>query len=681
LSHVTSAGEALRKAPGIHVRDEEGLSLRPNIGVRGLSPTRSTTVLLLEDGIPFTIAPYGDNASYYHPPIGRFDHVEVLKGSGQILFGPRTIGGVINYVTPVIPTRAGGRIGLEAGNRSALALHARFGGTWEGTGLLLDVSRRQGEGARENVGSLRSDATLKTVVPLGRDQSLLFKASYYAERSRVTYSGLTETEWAAAPRQNPFRNDSMLLDRTAAAATHRAWLGAGVALTTTAYAYRIGRDWWRQASNSAERPNDASDPDCAGMANLNTTCGNQGRLRDYAVTGLEPRLQLEGTSLGLTHQIELGVRVHHESQDRRQVNGDFPAARTVGSATDANSGIVEDNLRRNTAYSGFLQHRVLAGRWSVTPGLRIEHVRYDRVNRRPVPTNPEGIRGRTSLTQLIPGIGATFAASAGTTFFAGMHRGFAPPRTEDLISNSTGGIVELDSELSWNYEAGVRSQPATGLSLEATAFRMAFSNQIIPASIAGGTGAALTSAGRTLHQGLELAGSLGTASLLGWRHDLSVNVSYTWLPTVRFEGERFSFVGQGAGDVIGKVYADQNAAGTRQRVRVTGNRLPYAPEHLLTASLGWVAPQGFDFSLEAVHLGQQFGDPLNTLITVPDGQQGLLPAATIWNLAANYNLPGLQTALFVTLKNATDKLYIVDRTRGLLPGAPRLVQVGATTSF
>lgn len=56
-SRVFTTNEALRKAPGVNVRDEEGLGLRPNIGIRGLNPTRSTKVLLLEDGIPLAYAP------------------------------------------------------------------------------------------------------------------------------------------------------------------------------------------------------------------------------------------------------------------------------------------------------------------------------------------------------------------------------------------------------------------------------------------------------------------------------------------------------------------------------------------------------------------------------------------------------------------------------------------------
>jgi Fe(3+) dicitrate transport protein len=307
-------------------------------------------------------------------------------------------------------------------------------------------------------------------------------------------------------------------------------------------------------------------------------------------------------------------------------------------------------------------------------------VRYQRVNRRPVAGNPEGIEGRTSLTQVVPGLGITFGASGATTLFAGLHRGFSPPRTEDLINNSTGGVVELGPELSWNAEVGLRSEPLEGLGVEATAFRMAFDNQIIPASVAGGSGATLTSAGRTLHGGLELSTRASSAGLWGGDHDLTLSVAWTWLPVARFEGDRFVFVGQAGADVIGKVYGDQNASGTRERVSVRGNRLPYAPRHLLTAGLAWTAPQGFDLSLEAVHVGAQHGDALNTSVLVPDGQQGPIPAATLWNLAANYAVGG-KTSVFVTVKNLTDRLVLVDRTRGLLPGMPRLLQMGVVRKF
>ncbi|MDQ3224971.1 MAG: TonB-dependent receptor [Gemmatimonadota bacterium] len=680
-SRVFTTNEALRKVPGTFVRDEEGFGLRPNIGIRGLNPTRSNKVLLLEDGIPFTLAPYGDNGAYYHPPVDRFDHIEVLKGSGQILFGPQTIGGVINYVTPSTPRRASGFLTLAPGNRDYFNGHLRLGAPLGRSGLLFDYVRKQGDGARENLGSRLNDVNVKTSISLGERHSLSLRGNYYSEDSRVTYSGLTEAEFLDDPRQNPFKNDSMLLDRWGASASHKLALGESGALTTTAYGYIVSRNWWRQSSFSNQRPNDASDPDCAGIANLDTTCGNEGRLRDYTVWGVEPRLRVSHGLLGLLSQADIGVRAHFEHQERRQINGDGPTSRSPGAADDVNSGLREDNDRENQAYSAFLQNRLFAGNWSFTPGVRVEHVRYERINRLPVAGGPNGVSGQTTLTEVIPGFGVTYAPAAAATLFAGVHRGFAPPRTEDIISNTTGGVVELDAELSWNYEVGVRSRMSSGAQVEATVFRMDFANQIIPASLAGGIGATLTSAGRTLHQGLELAARLDGAGLFGSSHNVYLRGAYTYLPTARFEGSRFVYVGTGGSDAPGKVYNEQDASGTRTQVSVTGSRLPYAPKHLLTATLGLAVPFGLDTRLEAVYVGPQFGDALNTSALVSDGQQGRVGGYTIWNAAVNYTLAPLRTTFFVTAKNLLDKVYVVDRVRGIIPGSPRLVQAGFNQRF
>ena len=52
--------ELFRKIPGLNVVDEEGAGLRLNIGIRGLDPDRSRNVLVLEDGIPVALNPYGE---------------------------------------------------------------------------------------------------------------------------------------------------------------------------------------------------------------------------------------------------------------------------------------------------------------------------------------------------------------------------------------------------------------------------------------------------------------------------------------------------------------------------------------------------------------------------------------------------------------------------------------------
>jgi Fe(3+) dicitrate transport protein len=651
-SRVFNFSEALRKVGAINVRDEEGFGLRPNIGIRGLNPTRSTKVLLLEDGIPTTYAPYGDNASYYHPPIERFESFEVLKGSGQILYGPVTVGGIVNYITPAPPAKRSGSVTLVGGNRDYFDGSISYGGTWRGTGALLSYTRKQGEGSRENVRSGLNDVNLKLVQALTQKQTLTFKGNYYGEDSNVTYSGLREDEYRASPRQNPFRNDFFYGDRYGGSLAHSYLLRNDAILNTTLYGSSFKRDWWRQSSNSNQRPNDSADPACGGMANLNTTCGNEGRLRQYTHWGVEPRFRFGQRWFMVKSEMDVGFRAHFENQDRQQQNGATPTARS--------GVVVESNERINEAYSTFVQNRFFLGNLTITPGVRLERVSYERINR--LANGGLGVTGRTDLTQWIPGLGVAYNFGSKTTVFAGVHRGFAPPRTEDIISN-TGGVVQLDPELSWNYEAGMRSLVHPGVRLETTYFRMDYENQIVPASLAGGVGAALTNGGATLHEGIEVTSRVDTGTLLQSPHNVYFRVAYSYIPTVEFRGTRFSNVRGFAG------------------VSVTGNRLPYAPENLLNATLGYSHPRGFNAMLECVSVGRQFGDDLNTVQPSPDGQRGLIPGFTAWNATVNYQIESWRTNFFVTVKNLSDRLYVVDRSRGILPSSPRLLQAGLTFRF
>jgi Fe(3+) dicitrate transport protein len=646
--------EALRQVPGLYPRDEEGLGLRPNIGIRGLNPTRSTKVLLLEDGLPLSFAPYGDNASYYHPPLSRFERIEVLKGSGQIKFGPQTVGGVINYITPDAPDEPTARFSLNGGNRGALEFDSNVGAPALGGKILAHVNYRQSDGARANQNLRLLDIYLKGQWTLNDTQTLSLRLSRFAENSQVTYSGLTEAEYAADPRGNPFTNDRFEAERYGASLLHGWKLSSVATLKTAFYITYFSRDWWRQASNSAQRPADASDPACGGLANLNSGCGNEGRLRDYTVFGGESRLQL------LYDKVELnaGVRVHREVQERLQLNGDTPTARTAG--VGVNAGVKEDNRRSLVATSGFAEARVSFGDLVLQPGVRVEHINYRRTNRL------NQASGKSSDTVVIPGLGFTYRVVPKISIYGGVHRGFSPVRTEDIIDNSSGGSRDIEAEKSWNYELGARGQILPGWQGDITLFQMDFANQTIASSVAGGTGGTPTSQGKTQHRGLELSSQFSSKSAeLTTRDDIFLRSALTFVERAVYVGPRFS-----------------NVAGS-SNVSVAGNRLPYSPKWLISVMAGYTWNEQFTLNAEVQHTSRQFGDDLNInrLNVIGNGQLGVLPAFTIVNLNARLQLPDSQWSLQASVKNVADTLYIADRSRGLLPGSPRQVTVGATIRF
>jgi len=687
-TRVLNTNDALRQVAGLFPRDEEGAGARPNIGIRGLSPIRSTKVLLLEDGIPLGYAPYGDNASYYHPPIQRFSSLEVLKGAAQVRFGPQTIGGVVNYITPEAPTSFTAEGTIAEGNRDMLMLDGRIGAPLLGGGVLLHVNHNQTDGNRDNQALRFTDIFVKGAWELGPDHALSLKLSRFREDSQVSYSGLRRDEFAANPRGNIFVNDDFQTERLNATLAHRWDLTETLTLRTAAYYHYFTRDWWRQASNSNQRPNDASDPACGGLANLSTTCGNEGRLRDYDTYGIETRLTLDHALLGLAGETEVGLRYHVERQKRRQWNGDTPNARTPG--TGVNAGVRENNERDVDAFSAFIQSRFVFGPVSLTPGVRAEFIDFTRRNLpidilvagRPSGAKTTPTRGSASLDKVLPGIGATWALSDTVTLYGGVHRGFAPPRVEDIIT-STGGSVDLGPELSWNYELGLRGTLVRGLSADATIFAMAFDNQIVAQSVAGGVGTTLTSAGRTVHRGAEfsLDASSRAAAWIGDDIDVFARLALTWVAEARYDSTRIATPPCFDGATIGTPVATRAGPVPCGIARdFNGNRLPYSPEWLLSGALG-IEHRGFTGQVEMVSQSAMFGDDVNLIPVTPDGQRGRIPGWTQFNAALSYGPPGGRWEVFTSLRNIFDRLYIVDRARGILPGQPLTVQVGLTLKY
>jgi Fe(3+) dicitrate transport protein len=206
---------------------------------------------------------------------------------------------------------------------------------------------------------------------------------------------------------------------------------------------------------------------------------------------------------------------------------------------------------------------------------------------------------------------------------------------------------------------GFRAKPTANFNVEATAFYNDFDNLIAVGSVASNVN---LSQGEATFAGLELAGKYD------FDGGFYSRLAYTWLPIAR-QDEPFRQVSNNA-----------IAGGSND-----GNRQPYAPKNTLTAALGYKM-NNWDAQLEAVHVGKQFsdfaetGDVPNTALGLT-GQVGEIASYTIFNTAVSYKYTPYNTTFFVAAKNLFDKDYITDRTRGILTGSPRLVQVGMRYDF
>jgi Fe(3+) dicitrate transport protein len=669
LQQPLSANEVLRTLPGVHVVDEDGLGLRPNIGFRGLDPDRSRSVLVLEDGVPISLAPYGEPEMYYNPPIERMLGVDVVKGSGSILFGPQTIGGVINYRTADPPAERRIGVDVRAGTFGYWMGQLSVGDTHGDIGYLLHALHKRYEGPRAL--DLRvTDLLAKLRLALDGDTVVGLKINVYDELSSATYLGLTMPQFEHDPRGSYARHDRLPVRRYSLSATLDRWFGDDVFLQTTVYGALTSRDWQRQdfdrtdGGRAYERIIDGRGRDVLGTEErpddgsaiyFRQSTGN--RNRSFVFAGVEPRVTVTARLGEVDYELQAGARFHFEQAEEQRIDGSFGASRA--------GTLREDELRTGFAVSAHALNRfIIADRLRLSPGLRVEafwaerEIFQQRVEGTPTDLNPP-VSETTSVFAWIPGLGVTWAPTDGVTLFTGVHRGFAPPRTKDAIT-SDGTNLELDAEFSWNAELGLRLRWNDVLEVEVAGFYLHFENQIIPPSessgfVPGGGQPALVNSGETRHLGAEVSVRFDGARWGGADFRLPLTLAYTFVQAEFGEGWRED---------------------------LEGNRLPYAPEHLLHARLAFVHPVGFSASVDGSWLSDQFADRENTEAPTMDGLVGRLDGRFLLDARLGYTHEPWGVSLFVAGKNLTDEVYIASRRpQGLMPGAPRQVITGISGTF
>lgn len=219
-----------------------------------------------------------------------------------------------------------------------------------------------------------------------------------------------------------------------------------------------------------------------------------------------------------------------------------------------------------------------------------------------------------------------------------------------------GESLDLDAELSWNYEAGLRINTPRLLNGEFTFFRLDFKNQIVTAAESGGATTTLVNGGQTLHQGVEASFRVNWHELFDSPLLIHTDARYMHLGTAEFT----------------------------RNVLFQGNRLPYAPRNTFSMLLGVRQRQGFGFQVDATYAGDQFGDNRETVKPSNDGTTGLLPSHTIWNLMVDYTVrrERLEVTPYFTVKNLGDARYIASRApQGIQPGMFRQMNLGLRLDF
>jgi Fe(3+) dicitrate transport protein len=615
-----STEDVLRRVPGINIKGEEETSIVSNFGIRGLSASESKS-LLLEDGVPVAPGLFIGNDRYFNTRIQRVESVEVLKGSASLRYGPSTIGGVVNYITKT-PTD-GVQLSARAGsfNLREMTLEAGAKNQAEDAFLGVVATKANSDGFMDK-GYDMSDVMVKAGLAISDKQKVGIKFAYHENDANISYRGLLLQQYLNGERNNPAPDDWYLTDRTAFDLNHEYVFDNNAKLNTLVYWSNTTRDYWRYDANTAAS-------NTAGRwVYTNNIVGNN---RSFERLGIESRLSFDQQLFGYAAATEFGLRLMEEEADDTRIR----ATRAADRSGNNDRHIIDSA----NSVAGYAQSRIqLTDDFAVTPGLRVESYEQKRTI-----LTQNGDSAKTSNTELLPGVGATYELTANAQLYGGVYRAFSPASNGVALDGLTD--QQLDGERSVNYELGLRGTVGAA-NYEVSAFYMNFANQVVTGN--SDPNLSQSNAGKTEHTGMELLFGYNLGA--GFRLDTNA----TWVPTSEFK-------------------TGVNA----------GNRLPYAPKVLANVALSYSA-DAFSVALTAHHRGEQFGDPSNR-VDIPANAAGgiwggLLPAYTVYDLLAQYTaFEGF--TVYGSVKNLTDKQYIAGLRQGIYVGPERAFEAGFRYRF
>ncbi|MCP5501712.1 MAG: TonB-dependent receptor [Leptospiraceae bacterium] len=727
------AMEVLRRVPGASVRFMDSAGLTPNIGFRGVSNEESRKTLFLEDGILVSLSPYGQPESYYFPQIDRMERVEVVKGSGAILFGPSTIGGVINFITRKPPKKPEFSTKAIGGENGYFSNFTQYGGTFGKTALDVSFLHKHGDGFRDYNFFNVNEGNIKIIQELNEKHSISLKIGIHQQKARASYHGITQAMFWKSEKINPAEFDYKQVDRNAGVLGHEYDISKDHKLITKAYASTASRDWQREdfSTNNLTKYGVPSPP----PANLYRTyaaypIGNRPgdimymknsapmRNQGFQTGGVETKLQSKFKTASLKHKVDMGLRVHGEKNNIDFLNPypDYPFIRSGYSYSQ------QERLIR--AYAAYFQDRIsLNPKWKIIPGARYENVSQGVYTTRRHATAKDvkeqkaskvgdiifvnqGTEGHTKIA--LPGFGITYDITNTFTWFSGVHKGFSPPTFGTAIS-PYGEDYRLSAETSTNYETGLRGDIKPYLYTELVTYVMFFRDQIINTSeVANETGSRPINSGNTLHRGFESSITFDFGKFLDWSWELPLELIYTYTKATSLDYEKYPHIIDENNNIVflnvPTLLFDQH--GKLINPDTNGKMLPYVPEHTGTIAFGARNSNGFYIRAEYQYVGKQYASlsnyrqlqpggfqykyyngisydfVWNTNDETPDGNTGVIPELGLVNASIGYRHPVEKWSLFINAKNLQDRKYVSGRLPvGIQPGPTRQINAGMSIVF
>ncbi len=621
------------KTPGI-LWSEETTPL-VSFGYRGLNPDRAQFTQVLKDGVPITADMFGYPEAYYTPPIQAVERIELIHGGGSLLYGPQP-GGALNYITkdPVREKPFSFYTENSFGSDSFYSNYTSLSGALNSFGYLGYFHHRQTNGFRDNNSDVDLvGGSLKLSLQSDEKTKWIFTYDGYEEEHGEP-GGLTRANFDADPDQTTRLYDRFQLDRQYGVLTYQREISPETLLETKTFGGYYKRFSMRQRGG--------------GFGTLPTganASANDIQTQEFNTLGFEPRLRHTYDAFGYSdHALAAGMLFYYD---------DSPRIDERGSSPDTETGTVRFDADRTLKYlSFFAENRFQLDRFSITPGIRLEHIWQEVVENinsdKKDAGTPLGSADEFDFVPLL-GLGMTYQLRPQMELYSNISQSYRPKIFAQAVPTDGTRVVNSDLEegKSWQAELGLRSSPTSYWNWEASFFWLDFDNQI------GNDANTVSNIGHSVHRGIEFINELDLAEWYDWRRQTH------WVERI---GSLNLYT---TGTILDAEFIEGPA---------DGNEPQYAPSYLFKGGLDYQLGDSLKVNLGSTFVAKHYADDTHT-------PNRFIPSYKVWDLTAEWYAKSA-FKIVAGINNLFDEHYYARVTgTGIDPAARRNYYGGATVKF
>ena len=404
-STAATVPDLLRQLPGIRTRDNSG-SLDVQVDMRGFGIFGDQNTLVLLDGVRLSENEQA-TVNWSAIPLSAIERIEVLPGSGSVLYGGGATGGTINIITkaPAANERSADVYGgLGSYGTREVRAGASVGGS--NVGLRFNGTHLEMDNYRDN-NRLRESNGNADIRWTGNGAKVVLKVGSDDQQLRLP-GALSEAQIAANRRQAATPND--FANRTSTYVNLGGEMYAGKALFAVNLGYR--------------------------EKNTNAFLVGSNIDSDMRVWSLSPRVKVPHEFGGWAHTLVAGLDWDDWDFDNRNVSL-FLGTRAPR-ATQRNRAVY------------FQDTAVLTPALTLSGGARLHQVDYGVVDRA-APAQGQSRERNLSAYE----VALRYRVSGALSTYAKVDYSFRVPNVNDVYNLVTGAVNLLEPQKAHNRELGL----------------------------------------------------------------------------------------------------------------------------------------------------------------------------------------------------------------------------------